>query len=112
MVKFCPKCGSLMTPRVKDGKRLLVCNKCGYEEEAKVRITLSKRIEHTEKEKTIIIESSADIPRTTSIAKNVECPKCGNTEAYVWIVQTRAADEPPTRIYKCTKCHYSWREYE
>ncbi len=41
----------------------------------------------------------------------VKCPKCGNMEAYVWIEQTRAADEPPTKIYKCTKCGYMWREY-
>ncbi|MCD6114052.1 MAG: transcription factor S, partial [Thermoprotei archaeon] len=41
-----------------------------------------------------------------------ECPKCGNREAYVWMMQTRAADEPPTRFYRCTKCGYTWREYE
>ncbi|MEM4865380.1 MAG: hypothetical protein QXY09_02690 [Acidilobaceae archaeon] len=26
-------------------------------------------------------------------------------------MQTRAADEPPTRFYRCTKCGYTWREY-
>ena len=27
------------------------------------------------------------------------------------IRQTRAADEPETRIYRCCKCNHSWREY-
>jgi DNA-directed RNA polymerase subunit M len=25
--------------------------------------------------------------------------------------QTRAADEPTTRIYRCAKCSNTWREY-
>lgn len=41
----------------------------------------------------------------------VECPKCGHTTAYWHLRQTRAADEPPTRIYRCTKCGATWREY-
>ena len=44
--------------------------------------------------------------------KGVKCPKCGHDEAYYKIIQTRRADEPPTRIYKCTKCGHVWREYE
>jgi len=27
------------------------------------------------------------------------------------MIQTRAADEPPTRFYRCTKCGHTWREY-
>ncbi|MBI2112883.1 transcription factor S, partial [Candidatus Woesearchaeota archaeon] len=25
--------------------------------------------------------------------------------------QTRGADEPETRFFRCTKCNYTWREY-
>ncbi|MEM2705477.1 MAG: transcription factor S, partial [Thermoplasmata archaeon] len=39
------------------------------------------------------------------------CPKCGNRGAYWMLKQTRAADEPETRFYICTKCGYRWREY-
>jgi DNA-directed RNA polymerase, subunit M/Transcription elongation factor TFIIS len=46
------------------------------------------------------------------VSKEVTCPKCGNHEAYYWMIQTRAADEPPTRFYKCVKCGHTWREYE
>jgi len=89
-MRFCPKCGSIMVPRRRNGRTYAVCPRCGYEEE--------------------ITASTA--PRIASIAKGVECPKCGNREAYVWMMQTRAADEPPTRFYRCTKCGYTWREYE
>ncbi|MCE4610999.1 MAG: transcription elongation factor [Desulfurococcales archaeon] len=33
-MKFCPKCGGAMVPRVEAGKRYLVCVRCGYKEEA------------------------------------------------------------------------------
>jgi DNA-directed RNA polymerase subunit M len=39
------------------------------------------------------------------------CEKCGNNAAYFWTQQTRAADEPETRFFKCTKCKHTWREY-
>ena len=41
-----------------------------------------------------------------------KCPKCGHPRAYFWTVQTRAADEPPTRFYKCEKCGHIWRKYK
>jgi len=41
----------------------------------------------------------------------VECPTCGNNEAFWVLRQTRAADEPETKIYRCVKCSHSWREY-
>ena len=112
-MRFCPKCGSLLRPQRKEGKVVLLCTKCGYVEENVVRGSLSIRREivHTDKEKTIIIESPEQLPRIASIAK-VECPKCGNKEAYVWMMQTRRADEPPTRFYRCTRCGHTWREYE
>ena len=40
-----------------------------------------------------------------------DCKKCENTEAYFWTLQTRSADEPETRFFKCTKCSTVHREY-
>ena len=42
------------------------------------------------------------------------CAKCGNTEAYFRMQQTRSADEPSTRFYRCTdqKCCHNWKEIE
>ena len=65
-------------------------------------------ITETKEERKIMVidENIETLPKT-----RVECPKCGNNEAYWVIRQTRAADEPETRIYKCTKCGHTWREY-
>jgi len=35
MVKFCPKCGSIMVPTRKNGKIYMKCTRCGYEVEVK-----------------------------------------------------------------------------
>ncbi len=112
-MKFCPRCGAMMIPRRKGGKLVYVCPNCGYEEEAQSNISplrISRTIQHSEKDKIVVIED--DEPKGLPKIKGVRCPRCGNDEAYYWVVQTRSADEPSTRFYKCTKCGYVWREYE
>jgi len=54
----------------------------------------------------ILNETNDTMPKTKA-----ECPKCGHNEAFFILRQTRAADEPETRIYRCVKCSHSWREY-
>ena len=44
-------------------------------------------------------------------ADDVTCEECGHGEAWYTIKQTGAADEPPTRFFKCKECGYRWREY-
>jgi len=110
---FCPKCGSLMkVTKIRD-KKVLKCPKCGYVEETQNTqiIAYKEEIKHSPKEKTILVESS-NKEETLPKIKGVICPKCGNDEAYWWVLQTRRADEPPTRFYRCTKCGHVWREYE
>ena len=41
----------------------------------------------------------------------IDCEKCHGKEGVWWSFQTRSADEPETRFYKCTKCNYTWRDY-
>ncbi len=97
---FCNQCGSLMFP--KNGS--FVCCKCNSEKKIsaeKVVITSRK-----DKEVAVIDSNSPTLPKT-----NVTCPKCAHNEAFWVLRQTRAADEPETRIYRCTKCSHSWREY-
>ena len=102
---FCPKCHSLMVPkRNDDGTEVLVCTKCGYTEKVKGGTVIREKVE--EKEMVIIEGDEGVLPIT-----KITCPKCGNDEAYWRLEQTRAADEPETRIYRCTKCGYTWREY-
>lgn len=55
----------------------------------------------------LVLEEITDtLPKT-----RIECPRCGHGEAFWHMRQTRAADEPTTRIYRCAKCSYTWREY-
>ncbi|MEB3860973.1 MAG: transcription factor S [Desulfurococcales archaeon] len=114
-VKYCPRCGSILYPRVRDGRKELFCRRCGYTEpldggEAEV-YKIRSTVRHTPKERMIIVDSS-QVPPTASLLKGqITCPKCGHDEIYYWMMQTRAADEPPTRFYRCKRCGYTWREY-
>ena len=100
---FCPKCNSLMFPDSEDW----VCRKCEHRI-SKADGKVHEIVTHTgaEKEMMIIDEEVATLPKT-----KVECPSCGHNEAFWVIRQTRSADEPETRIYRCVKCKHSWREY-
>jgi len=114
MPRFCPRCGGLMNPVKQGDKVYLECTRCKYRVEASVNdlktYKLTVRINHSEKEKTIIIDTvnTANLP----VTREITCPKCGHSEAYYWMMQTRAADEPATRFYKCVKCGHVWREYD
>ena len=103
---FCPKCGNLMIAGKKKG--YLVCRKCGYKVKTRRDLKLTESIKREKKEIVVIekAEAVSELPVTKMM-----CPKCGNMEAYWWMQQTRAADEPPTMFYKCTKCGYTWRSY-
>ena len=104
-MQFCPKCGAILIPKKEGSKKLVLCS-CGYKstefEEAKV----SEQVKKKEKEVEVIEEEKEIYPITEA-----ECSKCHNREAYYWEVQTRAADEPPTKFLKCTKCKHIWRDY-
>ncbi len=102
---FCPKCGSILRPKDKGGKKVLFCS-CGFskapgeEEKTKIKETVvgAKKIE--------VVENFEVNPKV-----KILCDKCGNKIAYYWTQQTRGADEPETRFFKCTKCSHTWREY-
>ena len=87
----------------KDGK--YVCQ-CGEEKEINKAECFTTDSHNKE---TAVIDNEkvvATLPKTRII-----CPQCHNTEAYFQLMQTRSADEPETRIFRCTKCNYKWREY-
>ncbi|MEE9237708.1 MAG: transcription factor S [Thermoplasmata archaeon] len=105
---FCVKCGSLMYPE--GGK--LVCRRegCGSvrdltgDDDVFARVVTISRQKPPEP---LVLEEIAEtMPRS-----RIECPKCANFEAMWYMRQTRAADEPETRIYRCVKCSHTWREY-
>ena len=101
---FCKKCGGLLVRKKVDGKVVFVCSSCGAIEGG---VKISQKVESKKKAVEVAKEGEGEIHEKVE----AECPKCGNREAYTWMVQTRAADEAPTRFYKCTKCGHVWREY-
>lgn len=105
-MKFCPKCGTVL--KLDPEKRLLVCPKCGAEEQPQNDFVYSR--EPKGKDKIVVIGKKERNLRTTPQTK-AKCPKCGNTMAYWWMVQTRGIDESATQFYRCTKCGHTWRDY-
>ena len=43
---------------------------------------------------------------------NETSPECGHDKATYKMLQTRSADEAPTRIFTCTNCKHTWRAYD
>jgi DNA-directed RNA polymerase subunit M len=114
-VDFCPECGKLLqTEKSKSGKTLLMCLKCGYKRnlEENEKVTFTEEIEHDlVREMTVVMEEE-DIDKTKPI-KDLYCPKCKkNQPVNFWMIQTRSADESPTRFFRCTVCGETWREYD
>jgi transcription factor S len=101
---FCPDCGSILRPKDKGGKKIMFCS-CGFSKEPDSDSPQLK--EKVNEGKTIsVIEEVETHPKIKT-----RCEKCKNNVAYYWTRQTRGADEPETRFFKCTKCSYTWREY-
>lgn len=103
-MKFCPKCKELMQLEEKNDGLYYVCPSCGYED---VHDSSELSISVVRESKVLVLDRDT----TAEPVVKVECPKCGNNEAYTWIVQTRSGDEGGTVFYRCTKCKYTWRIY-
>ena len=91
---------------------VLYCRKCQKFRAGKVKskdFKIGVKKQKTE-DKIIVFDKKSRVdvlPKT-----HVQCPRCEHGEAFWWMEQTRAADEAPTRFYKCCKCEHVWREYE
>ncbi|MCS7131653.1 MAG: transcription factor S [Hadesarchaea archaeon] len=106
-MEFCPKCGNLMLPKKIKENFVLTCSACGHSKEA-TRLDDYRLVKRSKRKvEPIIVE---DTPMTLPTT-HVTCPSCGHDKAYWWIRQTRSADEPSTRFYRCVKCSRVWREY-
>jgi len=89
---------------------ILACPKCNYEKPASSLMPVSTITEKKPEDQIIIISKKEQNLQTLPTV-TIECPKCGNNQAYVWQVQTRGADESSTQFFRCTKCGYTFREY-
>ena len=102
---FCPKCGSILTPKEDGKKTALVCS-CGYASVEKEDILIQENLKGAKKIEVLEEKEVETLPKTKE-----ECPKCGHREAFFWSVQTRAGDEGETKFYQCVKCKHRWRDY-
>lgn len=94
-MKFCPKCNSRLILERQEGQSVLMCPKpgCGYKEPAnKVEVVVSNESQGQDVIK--ILEKEVKELQTTPTTRAL-CPKCGNTKAFFWLVQTRGTDESP-----------------
>ncbi|MCD6537198.1 transcription factor S [Candidatus Bathyarchaeota archaeon] len=109
-MEFCPNCGTRLVQKRKKKGVVLVCPKCNYEKKARSILPVAKSVRSETEDQIVIIDKEAQNLQTLPTVK-IECPKCGNNQAYVWQVQTRGADESSTQFFRCTKCGYTFREY-
>jgi len=108
-MEFCPNCGGVLTSSRQSGRAAMICRKCGYTKKMSGDyVIISKSSRRQKASVTVLEDEETEIhPKTT----DVQCPSCGNREAYWWSVQTRSADEPMTQFFRCTRCGHTWREY-
>jgi len=113
MPVFCDVCGSIMKVKERRNDTIIyICPVCGATKEIKAVRNLKRRVGGIVVQIEKPIASFVDESKLSKGALvSVICPKCGYDKAYVVIMQTRAADEPPTRIYRCARCGHVWREY-
>jgi len=104
---FCPKCGSILMPK-REGKKVVTKCPCGYKSDEDCATTINENVKKDDS-KVEVVDTEHDLKSMPKM--KAECPKCHNTEAAFWEVQTRAADEPATKFMKCTKCRHIWRDY-
>lgn len=105
-MEFCDKCDSLVIQKKEKEKLVFICSSCGQVKN-KGRAKFIEKTKGLKKIKAADDSSKEVLPKTEA-----ECPSCNNNEAYFHSEQTRAADEPETLFFTCTKCSKRWREYE
>jgi DNA-directed RNA polymerase subunit M len=104
-LKFCPKC----EVKLKKTDSGLQCSKCDYVEGEKVKLS-NKTIDEEEPDFSLLTFEGNEGEESLPTIK-MDCEKCGHDEVVWWMFQTRSADEPTTRFYRCQKCKYTWRDY-
>jgi len=108
-MQFCDDCGSMM--RSEDGRMVCSNDDCGAT--AEQDRDLAAQFTSTESQsgdELIETEEGAEFEGKPT-ADDIVCEECGHGEAWYTIKQTGAADEPPTRFFKCKECGYRWRDY-
>ena len=112
LMEFCPKCnGMMMNIEIeKEEKVVFKCMTCGYEKDpSEVDQDQYKVKETVESSDNVIMRGDESGMRST--VREI-CPKCGHDRASYELLQTRSADEAPTRFFTCEECGHKWRGYD
>ena len=103
-----------MPEKDENGNMMLICPKCGYKAASsnKDDLEITEEIEHNlAKELTAVIDEQEK--NKTLPTMEAYCKTCKKKQVVVyWQLQTRSADEAPTRFFRCTVCGTTWREYD
>ncbi len=116
-MQFCDKCDSLLQPKRLKGmeKSALFCPDCNeFKEDIEIKtITVEiDRSDDPESGKMLVVEEG-DGRTVGRPSTQIYCPNCeSRQEVEYWEIQTRSADESPTRFFKCLTCYKQWREYD
>ena len=106
-MEFCPKC-EVRLKKNNDG--LLSCPKCQFVK-GKSADTIKEKSEEVNSEFLVMDESDLNQAKELESTVPIDCEKWHNKEGVSWTFQTRSADEPETKFYRCTKCNHTWRDY-
>ena len=114
-MKFCPRCGTrLKLKQIKGAHEVSItylCDNCGYSNKPAIQTVRQPMEEELASSGQIKIVGDKEAKLNSLPTTKIECPKCGNGEAFWWFLQTRSGDEPPTQFYRCVKCSHTWRSY-
>lgn len=90
--------------------KYLKCHSCGFKKDLSEQVKEAYSVEKKVKtEDTVIMRGDESGMKST--VREI-CPKCGHDRASYELLQTRSADEAPTRFFTCEKCGYKWRGYD
>lgn len=103
---FCPTCANLLVISSETGYNKWACNTCPYEFPITKQMTSRTRMKRKEVDDVL----GGDEMWKHADSTDASCDKCNNSRAFFYQLQIRSADEPMTTFYRCTKCHYQWRE--
>ena len=107
-MEFCPHCET----RLKKGADAssLICPKCQY---IKQNSNQTNKEKSQESDPGLLVMGEDDVKKSKGLESTIkiDCEKCHNQEGVWWTFQTRSADEPETKFYRCTKCNHTWRDY-
>jgi len=82
-----------------------------FEYVKKIKKPIKEKLGESDPDFLVMEESDMRKDQGLKSTIKIDCEKCHNQEGVWWSLQTRSADEPETRFYRCVKCNHTWRDY-